>query len=300
MSNPAPTPALSDLQADSSSQQNPFAAQPEPQAEQVAEQAPEAESQPEPKKEVDPFASKFAALSKREKELRQREREIESKFAEFEAKMKEYEAKNAKPAEDPLEYYKNPKKLLEKHGWDVDKLLKYEVEGEKLPVEMQMELVKRELESKYEKQLEDLRNEIMNDRKAKEEEKLTQTKQQFMNELTSYVNTDERFELIRANDAVDLIYDVIQAHYEDTGNILDTEQAALHVEQYLEDEVKQVLSKTKKFTQASSSTPAAEKKVSTQTISNAMAQTSTPAASNARLSPEDSKAKAAAMIRWLE
>ena len=50
-----------------------------------------------------------------------------------------------------------------------------------------------------------------------------------------------QYELIQANEANDIIYDVIEEHYNETGRILDIEEAAEAVESYLEEEAEKLL-----------------------------------------------------------
>ena len=97
-----------------------------------------------------------------------------------------------------------------------------------------------------------------------------------MREITDTVNSNEKYELIQANSAVQLVYDVIEAHYNDTKNVLPIDEAAEHVENYLFEESKKLLNMKK--LQSLFNTPQASSKpvesrsqaVSKPTLSNAL------------------------------
>lgn len=258
---------------------------------------------PKVEKPNDQFASKFAALSKREKALRQREVEIEQRLKQLEERSKPVEPKKEEFSE--LEYRKNPNKLLEKYGWDVKKLMEYELsDGKSLPLDQQMELMKQELEAKYNKELSDLKSSIDEDKKNRENEKYNQVIESFLGEITNHVTKNEQYELIRAQDAVGLVYEVIEQHHQETGRILDIDEAAQHVEQYLEDQYRTIFEKTKKFgAKAQPSAPSegqSPRKVSSPTLSNAMNGQSSSANGERKLSEQELRAKAAQMIKWIE
>ena len=115
--------------------------------------------------ETDQFSKKFAALSRREKDIRTKEQEYEQKLADLQAK---YEAVAPKQEEVnneeqlPLEYRlkRNPLKTLEELGFGYEKLTELALNDGKLPPEMQMKLMREELESDYKKKFEALEEKL--------------------------------------------------------------------------------------------------------------------------------------------
>ena len=229
--------------------------------EALQEKAAEEASEPE----EDKFASKFAALSRRDKELREREAEINNKLALLEEKFAALEnpSEPEKEPELPLEYRlkSNPLETLKEMGLGYDKLTELALNDGKLTTDMQMQLMREELESKFGSELERLQNELAEKEKAQEEQKYEEVVNNYMNELTEFVNTDQKYELIRANDSVDLVYDVIEDYYNETGRILDMNEAADQVEAYLEEELDRIVNNTQKLQEKFGLTKAEAEKI---------------------------------------
>jgi hypothetical protein len=269
--------------------------------EKVAE---ESKSEEEVKSPEDAnFAEKFAALSRKEKEFRARQKEVEAKYSEYEAWKKEQEElANQKEPEVPLEYRlkKNPLETLAELGLSYDKLTELALNDGKLTQDMQMELMRQEIENKYSRELEDIRNEILERDKKAEETKYQETIQNFMTELTDFVNTSEDYEMIRANDSVDLVYELIESHHAETGNILSNKEAADQVEEYLFEEAKKLYETNKlKGLYSKPEAPASEKRVESPTLSNDLG-TQVSTQGSKYLSNDESKAAIARMLKWEE
>jgi len=275
-----------------------------------AEVAPEVAAVIEEPKE-DKFALKFAALSRKEKQLRDQERELKNKMSEMDLRLRQFDERSKpveapKPAELPLEYRlkQNPMKTLEELGIPFNKLTDIALNDGKLPMEMQLELMRRDLDEKHSKELQALKSELLEDKKSREQEKFNQTINGFMREITDTVNSNEKYELIQANSAVQLVYDVIEAHYNDTKNVLPIDEAAEHVENYLFEESKKLLNMKK--LQSLFNTPQASSKpvesrsqaVSKPTLSNALSAISQTKQPKQFLSDDESKKLAASLIKW--
>lgn len=270
----------------------------------------QAEEVQEPKNDFD---AKFAALSRREKQLREKESQMqqqyEAKLAEIEAKLEALSAskveevqEESKEPELPLEYRlkKDPLGTLSELGLSYDQLTNLALNDGKLTPEMQMELMKQELESKYNSKFESLQNEILERDKRLEEEKYNETVTNFKNELTNFVNDNDNYELIRANDAVNVVYEVIEEHYAETGKIMSKQEAADQVESYLEAEVEKLLQLNKlksKIAPPQTSQPQQrEQAQKSPTLSNAhSAMASKPSSPKTR---DDSVAHAASLLKW--
>ena len=252
----------------------------------------------------DDFAKKFAALSRREKDIRTREQEYEARLAELNAKTDALLQKEEQPSEQkeelPLEYRirRNPLKVLEEMGFGYDKLTELALNDGKLPPEMQMKLMKEELESDYKTKFEQLEEKLKAKEVQEQEAQLNTVVENFKKEITDLVSSDtEKYELINASDSQELVFDIISQHYEETNRILPIEEAAQAVEDHLLEEFKKY-SDLKKL---SSGTEAKEPEALRQspTLSNDLSAQSVNS-TDKKLSPEESKARAAAMLKWVE
>ena len=186
----------------------------------------------------DQFASKFAALSRKEKALRERESDYESKFSEMERKLSEYEDKNKEPEVDWEHMLRNnPLKALEEAGLGYDKLTELALNDGRLTPDMQMAAMREEIERDYRRKFEDLEERLSAKEEAEQEEYYNHVQDNFQNEIGDFVKQNgEDYELIGASEAEGLVYDVIEEHYNEYGRILDLKEAADAVESYLEEE----------------------------------------------------------------
>lgn len=265
---------------------------------------------PEAKKE-DEFSSKFAALSRREKSLREKESAIDAKLAELEQKIASLQAPEPiapkEPEQLPLEYRlkRDPLGTLKELGLSYDELTNLALNDGKLSPEAQLELMRQDMDKKYSGELQQLKEELKAKEERLEEEKFNETVNNFKGELTNFVNDNDKYELIRANDAVEVIYDVIEQHYSDTGRILSKEEAADQVEEYFEQEVEKLLklNKLKNKFGAPQVAPQVESPEPRQiqrapTLSNAhSAAASKP---SRPLTRDQSVATAASLLKWNE
>ena len=258
--------------------------------------------------ENDQFSKKFAALSKREKSLRDRESQYADKLAQVEAKLLELEERS-RPAEEPVIQEesiesllrKNPMKALEKYGWDYKKLTESQLNDGEIPMDVQMKLMRSEMEDKYKNEIDVIRNELLERDKKSEEKNYNEVINNFMTDLTGYINEGgEKYELIQANDAVDLVFDVIDDHYKDTGRILSNTEASEQVEAYLMEEAQKLLKLRKlqpKTSEGLGSQKPVQEKRQSQTLSNTLSA-QVPARTDRALSREESLAKAASLMKW--
>lgn len=192
------------------------AAQSQASAEKVAEvQTAQENNDPE-------FARKFAALSKKEKELFLREKELKERMK----LVERYETLDKLKAEDPF-------KFMQEQGVDFDKLVERAAkEGQEPTVDDKVEALQKRLEDAL--------------KRLEEKERLeAQTKEQqvidnYRRKVHDEVKADpEKFELIHLSESFDDVFDLIHEHFEKTraetgqGEIIPTAQAAQMVEDYL-------------------------------------------------------------------
>jgi len=237
------------------------------------------------------FDRKFAALSRKEKALRDRELELEKKYGN-------------KEKEIPLErrIRSNPLKALEELGLDYDKLTELALNDGRLTPDMQMKLMREELENDYKEKFNNLEQRLNAKEKMEEEAKYDAVKQGFVGEINSFINENKNdFEYVAHNDATDVVYDVIEEHYNETGRILDIKEAVQAVESYLEEEAEKLLNLGKVKNRLTSMRDEYEQpqRQSQVTLSNAhSAQANERVAT--KLSDEESKREMARMLKWDE
>jgi len=253
----------------------------------------------------DKFASKFAALARKEKELRDTQgrfmsekQKLDADRAEMEKwkaeRQSEKEALLAQAKENPLRW------LQENLGYDFETLTKMQLNEQNPTPEMLIKRTRDELESGYKKELEQLRQSMKEKEEAEERSKYEQTVSGFKKQINSFIDEQaETYELIKMNDAQNLVFDVIKEFYESTQRILSIEEAAKHVEEHLEAEARKVL-EAKKFKQTSSKPSEGQApKQTTPTLSNTLAS-EVPVSGAKKLSREESIAQAAKMLRFHE
>jgi hypothetical protein len=262
-----------------------------------------AENYDEPQQEEssqDQFASKFAALSRKEKALRDREAEYESKFEEMERRLAEYETQSQEPEVDWEQLLRrDPLRALEEAGLGYDKLTELALNDGKLTPDMQMSAMREEIERDYKRKFEDLEERLVAKEEAEAEEYYNSVQENFQHEIGSFINeNNETYELINASEANELVYDVIEEHYNETGRILDLKDAADAVESYLEEEAGKLM-KLKKLSGRLDYNPEELFEPESQvTLSNDHAAQVVHENAQRMLSTEESKARAARMLQW--
>ena len=237
------------------------------------------------------FDRKFAALSRKEKALRERELELEKKFGSKE---------KALPLERRIR--SNPLKALEELGLDYDKLTELALNDGRLTPDMQMKLMREELENDYKEKFNSLEERINAKEKMEEEAKYDAVKQGFVGEIESFINENQSdLEYVAHNEATDVVYDVIEEHYNETGRILDIKEAVEAVESYLEEEAEKLLNLGKVKNRLTSMKDEYEQpqRQSQVTLSNAHSAQANERVGK-KLSDEESKREMARMLQWDE
>lgn len=279
------------------------------------EPIPDATPTPEPDKQKDEFASKFAALSRAEKRTKQREADISKKaaevqkaVAEFERQQREnadkYKSLEQKQAELATRLKNKPLKTLkEEFGLSFDDLTKFALADDNPTPDMLIKNVREELESKYSKQIDDLRSEYLTSEKKKAEDEFKNKEQQYLNNLTAEINGNEKYELIKANDAIGMIYDLQNEAYNTSGRILSNTEAADLVEAHLEEGLEKLIKLNKVQSKLGAQKPKEEqspKKTDKPSVTLSNANSQVAPKSERKLSDSESKALAAKLLKWNE
>ncbi len=255
----------------------------------------------------DKFALKFAALGREEKRIKALKAQFEQQQAKMTADRDAWEASKSTKYVDIERFKREPLKVMEETGMSFQALTELVLNDGKpsneqllTDAEKRMEAKLAELQAKLDAK-EAAEKAKQDEAALANEEKLVE---EFIAGITDFVNVEPEYELIRANDAVALVYDVIEQHFERTkdangnGQILSNKEAADAVEAYLLDEAKKhvSLSKVQKLLQPASTATQPAKTAAT-TLSNAH---SSSAATPVKkfMSDEESKRQAARLIRW--
>lgn len=268
------------------------------------------------------FAAKFAALSRREKQLKAQERQIQERLKQLEATNKP--AETPKPAEIPLEQRlkRNPLETLKELGISYEKLTQIALNDGKLTPDLEMSLLKEDVEKKSRSEIEELKAQIEADRKERREAAEKAAKEQeeraiqtYKSQIAEHITAKaEDFELLNAEgaeEASEVIFDLINKHFQATmdeetgqGEVMDIQKAAEMVESHLYEEAKKRigLNKIKKLLDASKPqqpTPAS-KQVSTSKPSVTLSNNNSQVQSAAKrfLSDEESKREVSKLLVW--
>lgn len=252
-------------------------------------------------KKDDFLAPKFAALTRKEKQVREQAKALKVRESEFETKMKELETKLAGLQGAEATYKQklksNPLAALKDEGLTFEQLAEYQLNEGNPTVEMQMKRMREEIESKTLSEVESLKKMF-----ADREEKAAQSAYdkavtEYKSGIQAHIQASpDKYELIVANDATDLIFTVAEQYFEAHKRVPTLDEVSDAVEAHLEDEAKKIF-ELKRFKQTSNSKPNVSK--TAPTLSNTDAAT-VPQKGGMKLTEEESKRQAAKLIRWEE
>lgn len=250
-------------------------------------------------KEDPEFSSRFAALSRKEKYLQ----EQAAAFKEKESKYSSYADLQEKIKENPLA-------ALEHFGVSLDDVISASLGSDAPPptVESQIEALRAEIEgykSEQQKREEDAQ------KKAEEEyqNSINEAIQVHQLSIANHLSENaDKYELINLQGAQDLVWEVTEAHYDaNNGEILTPEQASDKVEAYLEEQVRKAMNlnrfRAKEDTEIKKSPFEVEQvkpteKAKSQTLTSDFVQQSAPSEKPSGLSEEESKRRAASLLKW--
>src|SRR5574343_459749 len=284
----------------------------------TAENNSEVTGEPETQKTRDDkdarLASRFRELAKRDKRIREEKKRLEAERQQL-ARWREAD-KLAK--EDPL-------RLLESMGLTYEQLT--EQQFQKFADEAGLKDPERRIQS-----LEDrIRERAEREERQRQEAQRRQVDEQlaqFQRQIVEQIDAEpERFELVIAGRAHDDVYRLIEAHFAETREVMTIAQAALLVEQQLEEEAAPLLKARKLREKLQSSEQResgtrderpsgdsrrknetersqvdgreTEKRVpGSTTLTNTATAAGTSGMPKAALDIEESKRRAAAMLKW--
>lgn len=222
-------------------------------------------------------AAQLKQMMVRERALKERE----AKLAEKEKTIQEAEQERQIAKSDPLSY-------LKKNGWTYDQITKHVVNG---PGPDPTEELKQELQQ--------LKSELMETKKMTAEEKREEALNEARQAVRTTIEEADGYELVKATESYDQVFNTIVNHYEETGEVLSEDQAAKQIEEQLSGVVDRLLQteSVKKRLSGGEGRPEA-KKTGMGTLGNAdAAQRPSGSSDLDKLSEEESLAQIAEMVR---
>lgn len=232
-----------------------------------APQATQTTAVPAPAPQADPaLDSRLANLSKREREIQQQLAQLKQ------------EKQNLVPKNELANLWKTDRnKLRELLGASADELPDLKAPEADDPVKS----LKDEIEDMKRQRQEEAQQKAVNDVKS---------------QISSVISQDkDAYELIHAFDASEMVFDLLLDHYREHNEELDYTEAAKQVEKYLEDQVKRA-SSTKKISSLFQPSQSQGKEPA-PTLTGSMVS-SPVSGTQRRLTPEESIAEAAKLIKW--
>lgn len=249
------------------------------------------EAKPEAKEhKKEDAAKKFAIISRKEKELRLKE-----------LALKEKEAALAKYKDLDKEVSSNPLKLLEKTGLTLDQLLEAAAkDGEAPTADDKITAIEKRIEAYLQSVEEEKQTRLKADEESKKQQEL-KAQQEVIDSFKKNIENElkakaDEFELIIGEGAFDLVFEVINEHFEKTGDMMQTEVAASKVENYLEEQASKYL-KYKKLSGKLSLEQTPQKTPSMPTLNSAMSPKTEPPKDRPK-SREERLAEAAKLLKW--
>ena len=196
------------------------------------EEAPKAQARELASPQLSILAKREKALQKQREEIQKSKLDIDSKYEEINKfKSLKEQAKN------------NPLKFLEEAGLTYEELTNFILNGNKPTAEMETSSIKSEMQ-KLRDEIAQREQERENSAKAMDEKRAQEAISNFKENITGFLTgKPDDFELCNNYpESVDLIYDVIEAHFAQTEKVMSMEEAAKLVEDHFESEAMKVTS----------------------------------------------------------
>lgn len=248
------------------------------------------------KTEEDPkFAARFAALARRERQILERERALKGR----EGKYQSFEKILENPKNDPLAY-------LQAGGLSYEEITNHLISK----IDSNKPLTADEKIAALERRIEEKDQAAIASQKEREQADLQAAVDQYKTNIIEHIGSNaDKYELIMANEAQDLVFEVALQHWEQTGGekggqVMSYDAASEAVENYLEQQIRDKILKTKKFSRADPGLKGEEPVLKqaapapTLTNRNTVSAVSSAPTSNYLVDRDASIRKAAALLRF--
>lgn len=195
-----------------------------------------------PKEE--PIASKLSVLMERERQALNRERMAKSQEEKLKERLKKIEEFEAVKTD--------PKKALEFLGMSYDQLTESILKDGQIPPSVEIQNLRGEIEQ-LRAQLKQEKDQEVEEQKKRVGEAETRAVSDFKSEINEYLKSNAaRYELIEFEEANELVFDVIDEHYNRTvdpetgvGKVMSIAEASDMVEKHLEEKYLKAKEKNK-------------------------------------------------------
>lgn len=223
---------------------------PQPTATEVLATAPDAAPEaaapvveaPALEKPKERSSERFAALARKEADVFRKAQAIRQQQAELARQAEEIRAYQSARQQAKL----NPLDALKQLGLTYEELTEYVLNDNKPTPTAEVAALKQEIES-FKRQSEEERRRETESRKAAEVEQQQQIVEAFREEVRDYVSQHtETYELTSLYDGANLVHEVIEEHFRQTGKLMGIPDAAKLVEEHYEDLARKAQA-TKKF-----------------------------------------------------
>jgi len=181
----------------------------------------------------------LSILAKREKALQKQREEIQKSKLDLDSKYEEINKFKSLKEQAKT----NPLKFLEEAGLSYEELTNFILNGNKPTAEMETSSIKSEMQ-KLRDEIAQREQEREKSAKAMDEQRAQEAISNFKENITGFLTgKPDDFELCNNYpESVDLIYDVIEAHFAQTEKVMSMEEAAKLVEDHFESEAMKVTS----------------------------------------------------------
>ena len=219
---------------------------PAPTAQEVlgkpAEAAPAPEVAKEAEKPAPPKADRFAVLARKEQDLLRRQQAVKQQQQLLAAQAEEIRAFQEAKRQAAL----NPLDALKQLGLSYEQITEFVLNDNKPTPNAEVQSVRQELEE-FKRQAREEQARVLEQQRAMQAQEQQQIIEQFREEVSEYVSQQaETYELTNLYGGANLVSDVIEEHFKQSGKLLTIPEAAKLVEEHYEDLARKA-QQTKKF-----------------------------------------------------
>lgn len=203
-----------------------------------------------PAKAPEQLSKSFAALAKKEKALFRERESLKAQHAAIEAEKSRIAAIEAKYSKRPA----SPREALEMAGFSYRDATDFELNDGTPTAEQIARQAQQEVQKFRDEQAARDRDDAQKAVQKAEEER-AQVVNEFKTEIQEFVaEKADDYELIKFNDAYEVVFNTVEVHYQKTGRLLSIPEAANIVEKFLEKRSDELWA-TKKFAKKREGTP---------------------------------------------
>jgi hypothetical protein len=275
-----------DSKAEFNALQNPVETKPQP-----VKEEPKIEAKPEEKDDHN-LAARFAALSRRERQIVEKEKTLKG----FEEKINSFEKSKKSAKIDPVAW-------LEQGGITYDELTQYILNNNQPTKDTKVSLELQDLRERLEKQEQEKKEREEKDRLEAENRAIDNYKKQ----ITDYAKTNaDKYELINQSEEFETVFEVCEQYFAVNHKLLPIETACEQVEKYLEEKAEKFFT-AKKFADKLKSAQVEDKKLDVNATPSATLTNKPFVAHSPTISPEgrvltreESLKRAASLLKWNE